>query len=83
VGGFHELALLVEDADADAKTPGKIADRHPAPRGQVGLHGAVDGAKLEEATARQRIHVLADEQQEPVAAVEVSPVSRQARTDAR
>src|SRR4029453_6427825 len=50
---------------------------HPAPGGEVLLDGNLGGTKFEELAALQRVHVLADQEKEPVAAVQISAVEAQ------
>ena len=52
---------------------------HPAPGGKSSSTGNLGGAKLEELAALQRVHVLADQEKEPVAAVQISAVEARRR----
>ena len=76
------LDPLGEPALADEKAPlppapderDQFVPGHAAPGGEVLLHGDLRGAKLEELAARERIDVLADQQEQAIAAVELAPV---------
>src|SRR4030095_9114683 len=76
-----ERALADEEAplppapdERDQFVPG-----HAAPGGEVLLHRDLRGAKLEELAARERIDVLANQQEQAIAAVEIAPVKARVR----
>ena len=74
-----ERALADEKAplSAPAHERDQLVSRHAAPGGKVLLHGDLRGAELEEPPRLERIDVLPDQQQEPIAAIEVAAVERE------
>ena len=76
------LDPLGEPALADQKAPlapapderDQFVPGHAAPGGEILLHRDLRGAKLEKLAARERIDVLADQQEQAIATVEITPV---------
>jgi hypothetical protein len=71
-----ELALVDEKAVllAAPDEGHELVAGHPAPRGKVFLDRDLRGAELEELAALHRVHVLPDQKQEPVAAIQIAAV---------
>src|SRR4030095_5751568 len=65
----EEAPLAPAPDERDQFVPG-----HAAPGREVLLHRDLRGAKLEELAARERIDVLADQQEQAIATVEIAPV---------
>ncbi len=67
-------------ADEEAALAAGLGERHelvagePAPRGEIFLDGDLDRAELQQLAGDQRVEVLADQEQEPVAAIQIAAV---------
>jgi hypothetical protein len=72
--GQHALADEKASLLAPPDEGHELVAGHPAPGGEVLVDGNLGGTKLEELTALHRVHVLADQEKEPVAAVQISAV---------
>ena len=76
VGPAAQRALADEEAAlaAGLRERDELVAGEPAPGREVLFDRDLDGAKLQELAGRQRIEVLADQEQEPVAAIQVAAV---------
>jgi len=73
---FGQLSLADEKAAllAAPDEGHELVAGHPAPGREILLHGDLGGTKFKELAALHRINVLADQEKEPVAAIQIAAV---------